>query len=137
MKKQNEQNRKTETQKCLLDVMKKINSYWSEEFEAELCDDEVLFPSGRVWICENCNQIHVGFFLGTSADFIGRMAVALSEYGDRLEFDDMPVYFDDSDEIIEGADAYTAYAKSLVVSGTFDNEIEALMGAKKNEGTLQ
>lgn len=114
----------------LSNVLQKINAHWAGDFEAKIVDDQVHFPNGIVWICDNCTRIHVGFFMDTPAVLIGGMAIALSEYQDRLAFENLPIFLSD-DEKFEGDEAFIEYGKSLIDIAAIEDSVFEIDDAQK------
>ena len=124
----------------LENVVQAVNEYFDDYggLEAEVIEsDFAIFPSGEMWICDDCDNIHIGFHLNADASLIAHIALALYEYHERVQFETVPIYADDRD-IFEDDDAIFEYGKSLINSvacndctnKVLDEELNAPGGGK-------
>ena len=112
--KQEQQTKITELAKVIL----MVNEYFDDDdgFDAEIIENDfAIFPFGEIWICDECDRIHVGFHLDADPSLIGHIAIALYEYRDHVEFDTVPVFVGDKD-LFQDDEAFLEYGKSLINS---------------------
>ena len=145
MAKEKKAKRIVKTEKCLIEVVRKVNEYFDDGYEAEIIESDLaLFPNGQIWICGGCNKIHVGFHLDTSPQLIGKIAVALSEYIDRLSFESISAFVDEHGDIYEDDLAFLEFGKFLISISDSSNCTDVVVGVnasgvrdKNNNGNLQ
>lgn len=110
----NSKTEKTMMDSDLMEIVKMLNRKFEGEDWAEMVEPHLaFFPMGQIWVCEDCDAIHVGFYLNTTPEMIGKVAIVLARYEARLIIESLPVYIDDDDNVFEGEEAFIEFGKML------------------------
>ena len=105
---------KTKMNSDLMEIVKILNGKFEDNWADMIKPNLAVFPIGQVWICDECDAIHIGFHLNTMPGIIGEIAIALVKYESRLSIESLPVFIDGDGNVFEGEEAFVELGKMFV-----------------------